>query len=48
MKRKPVYMAVDAALTRLRDTYFAAGIPGVARVVMYMDAVAHQLHDVKR
>lgn len=46
-KRKPVYLAVDNALNRLRETYFGAGIPSVARVLSYMDAVAHQLYDVK-
>lgn len=46
-KRRPVYVLVDEALTRLRDTYFAAGIPSVARVLAYMDAVGHQLFDVK-
>lgn len=46
-KRRPVYVLVDEALSRLRDTYFAAGIPSVARVLTYMDAVGHQLYDVK-
>lgn len=38
-KRRSTYVLVDEALTRLRDAYFAAGIPSVARVVAYMDAV---------
>lgn len=46
-KRRPSYVLVDEALTRLRDAYFAAVIPSVARVVSYMDAVGHQLFDVK-
>jgi hypothetical protein len=46
-KRRPVYVLVDEALTRLRDAYFTAGIPSVARVLAYMDAVGHQLFDVK-
>lgn len=46
-KRKPVYLLIDEALSRLRETYFGAGIPSIARVVTYMDAVSHQLYDVK-
>jgi len=46
-KRKAKYIAVDAALVRLRENYFGAGIPNVARLLHYMDAVAHQLYDVK-
>lgn len=46
-KRKTKYVLVDEALDRLRHQYFGAGIPNVARVLNYMDAVAHQLYDVK-
>jgi hypothetical protein len=46
-KRKPVYVLIDVALMRLRNTYFGVGSPGVTRVVAYMDAVAHQLYDVE-
>jgi hypothetical protein len=46
-KRKPVYLLIDEALRRLRETYFGAGIPSIASVLTYMDAVAHQLYDVK-
>ena len=33
--------------SNLRDACFTAGIPSVARVLAYMDAVGHQLFDVK-
>lgn len=46
-KRRKAYMLVDDALTRLRETYFSRGFPSIARVLTYMDAVAHQLYDVK-
>jgi len=48
-KRRPAYVLVDEALTRyvIGPTYFAAGIPSVARALVYMDAVGHQLSDVK-
>jgi MULE transposase domain len=46
-KRRPVYVLVDDALTRLRNMYFGARIPSVNALMMYMDAVAHQLYDVK-
>lgn len=46
-KRRPTYVMVDEALTRLRGTYFGGGIPSIARVITYMDAVGHQLYDVK-
>lgn len=46
-KRRPVYMLVDEALNRLRHTYFVARMPNVQAVIIYMDAVAHQLYDVK-
>ena len=46
-KRKNKYVLVDEALDRLRDHYFGTGLPNVARVLQYMDAVAHQLYDVK-
>ena len=46
-KRKSKYVLVDEALDRLRNQYFGAGIPSVARLLQYMDAVAHQLYDVK-
>ena len=40
-KRKRKYQAIDDALTRLRNNYFGAGIPSIARVLQYMDAAAH-------
>jgi hypothetical protein len=46
-KRRPTYILVDAALSRLRETYFGARIPNVNALMTYMDAVAHQLYDVK-
>lgn len=46
-KRKTKYVLVDDALDRLRDQYFAAGIPNVARMLQYMDAVGHQLYNLK-
>lgn len=46
-KRKAPYVLVDESLDRLRVQYFGAGIPSVARLLQYMDAVAHQLYDVK-
>jgi len=46
-KRRPVYLLVDDALNRLRHTYFGARMPNVDAVMTYMDAVAHQLYDVK-
>ena len=46
-KRKAAYVQVDEALDRLRDQYFAARMPNVAGLVQYMDAVAHQMYDVK-
>jgi MULE transposase domain len=46
-KRKTKYVLVDDALDRLREQYFAGGLPNVVRVLQYMDAVGHQLYDVK-
>ena len=46
-KRKATYVAVDAALDRLRETYFTGRIPSVGQLTTYIDAVAHQLYDVK-
>jgi len=46
-KRKAKYILVDEALDRLRDQYFTLVIPNVPRLLQYMDAVAHQLYDVK-
>jgi hypothetical protein len=46
-KRKTKYVLVDEALNHLSNQYFAAGSPNVARLFQYMDAVAHQLYDVK-
>lgn len=46
-KRKAVYVHVDEALDRLRDQYFGARFPNVAGLLQYMDAVAHQMYDVK-
>ena len=46
-RRKSKYILVDEALVRLKDQYFGLGIPSLGRVMQYMDAVAHQLYDVK-
>lgn len=46
-KRKPAYVRVDEALDRLRDQYFGARHTNAAGLLRYMDAVAHQLYDVK-
>jgi len=46
-KRKTAYVLVDESLDRLRETYFGVGMPGVARLLQYMDAVAYQMYDVK-
>jgi len=47
-RRKRKYVLVDEALTRLRMQTFARGaIPNVHQVLAYMDAVAHQLWDVR-
>ena len=46
-KRRSKYALVDDALDRLRIQYFSGGLPSVARVLQYMDAVGHQLYDVK-
>ena len=46
-KRKAAYVRVDEALDRLRIQYFGARMPNVAYLLQYMDAVAHQMYDVK-
>lgn len=47
-KRRPMYMLVDDALNRLRNTYFGARMPNINALLTYiMDAVEHQLYDVK-
>lgn len=46
-KRKAKYICVDEALERLRVQYFNVGIPSLPRVLQYLDAVGHQLYDVK-
>jgi hypothetical protein len=46
-KRKSKYVLVDEAIARLKDQYFANGIPSLARLLQYIDAVGHQLYDVK-
>jgi hypothetical protein len=46
-KRKSKYVLVDEAIARLQDQYFANAIPGLNRLLQYIDAVAHQLYDVK-
>lgn len=46
-KRKAKYVLVDEAIDRLREQYFTVGIPNVPRLLQYVDAVAHQLYDVK-
>ena len=46
-KRKAAYVRVDEALDRLHNQYFGARMPNVAGLLQYMDAVAHQMYDVK-
>ena len=46
-KRKPAYILVDEALDRLRQQYFGLRIPNVQGLLQYMDAVRHQMYDVK-
>jgi hypothetical protein len=46
-KRKSKYVLVDEAMDRLRNTYFGNGVPGVNRLLQYLDAAAHQLNDIK-
>jgi hypothetical protein len=46
-KRRAAYMLVDESLDRLRDQYFGGRMPNVAALLQYMDAVAHQMFDVK-
>lgn len=46
-KRKAVYVLVDESLDRLRNQYFGARMPNMAGLLHYMDAVAHQMYDVK-
>jgi MULE transposase domain len=47
-KRKTTYILLDEAIDRLRNVYFGAGIPNVPRLLQYMDAVGHQLYDIKQ
>ena len=46
-KRKAKYVAVDATLDRLLDGYFTGRMSSVGQLLTYVDAVAHQLYDVK-
>jgi hypothetical protein len=46
-KRKSKYVLVDEAIARLQDQYFANAIPSLNRLLQYIDAVAHQLYDVR-
>ena len=46
-KRKAKYVLVNEAVLRLQNQYFSQVIPSIGRVIQYMDAVAHQLYDVK-
>lgn len=46
-KRKAAYVRVDEALDRLSNQYFGVRMPSVAGLLQYMDAVAHQMYDVK-
>ncbi len=51
--KKPKYLLLDVRIQgKFRAGYygrakFGNGFPNVARVLQYMDAVAHQLYDVK-
>lgn len=46
-KRKAKYVLVNEAVFRLQGQYFGQAIPSIARVIQYMDAIGHQLYDVK-
>jgi hypothetical protein len=46
-KEKQKYVLVDEAIDWLQEQYFIVGIPNVAHLLQYMDALAHQLCDVK-
>lgn len=48
-RRKPKYTAVNEAIQRLTDQTFRNGLrlPNVQSIIQYLDAVAHQLWDVK-
>jgi hypothetical protein len=46
-KRKAAYVRVDDALDRLCQQYFSVRMPNVGGLLNYLDAVAHQLYDVK-
>lgn len=46
-KRRSKCMLVDEALDRLRNQYFGTGFPNIPGLLQYMDAVGHQLYDVK-
>ena len=46
-KRKAADVRVDEALDRLNNQYFGARMSNVAGLLQYIDAVAHQMYDVK-
>jgi MULE transposase domain len=46
-RRKAKYVRVDEAIARLTDNTFANGIPTIANILLYLDAVAFQLWDLK-
>ena len=46
-KRKAKYVRVDEAITRITEQTFGRMIPNIAGILLYLDAVAHQLWDVK-
>ena len=46
-KRKAKYVRVDKAITRVTEQTFGRMIPNIAGILLYLDAVAHQLWDVK-
>jgi hypothetical protein len=46
-RKKAKYVAVNEALERLALNTFGVGLPSLAQVMNYVDAVAYQLWDVK-
>lgn len=46
-RRKAKYVRVDEAIARLTDQTFGHGLPNIANILQYLDAVAYQLWDLK-
>lgn len=46
-KRKAKYICVDETIRQLTNNTFGGGLPNVAQVIQYVDAVAHNLWDLK-